>query len=198
MRREKTEERLLASARRLLAEQGADGVSLRRIALDCGVTPGAVYRHFASKQDLLERVTAAAFSGLEASLWRAMARYPTGSVERLAELGRVYVQYARDHPEDYQLMFSLTGERRPVESLPAYTVVKIVDECVADSIAAGTLIDGDPRMISLLLWARLHGLITLFRSFDFSTAYPELDSENGLDIAIAGTRSLLFEGLERK
>jgi len=198
MKPEKTEDLLLASARRLLTEKGPDGVSLRQVARSAGVTPGAVYRHFENKEELLERVVEAAFGGLEASLWRAVARYPRGSIERLAELGRMYVQFAREHPEDYQLLFSATGNRRPVQSMPAYGPVKILEECVADCIESGALVDADPRMISLLLWARLHGLISLFLTFDFSEAYPDLDPENGLEAAVAGTRPLLFGGLERR
>src|SRR6266851_4636293 len=48
-----TRERILKSAGRLLAEQGFDNVSIRMIAKASRITPGAVYKHFSSKADLL-------------------------------------------------------------------------------------------------------------------------------------------------
>jgi len=48
-----TRERILRSAGQLLAEQGFDNVSIRMIAKASHITPGAVYKHFSSKSDLL-------------------------------------------------------------------------------------------------------------------------------------------------
>src|SRR4051812_35042759 len=42
-------QRLLATARRLFAEQGADETSMNQIAQAAGVGPGTLYRHFAHK-----------------------------------------------------------------------------------------------------------------------------------------------------
>src|SRR5437870_5227061 len=51
-----TRERILYSSRRLLAERGFKVASMRDIAQAAGITPGAVYKHFASKADLLLEV----------------------------------------------------------------------------------------------------------------------------------------------
>ena len=51
-----TRERILNAAGRLLAEQGFESASMRVIAKASGITPGAVYKHFASKADLLLEV----------------------------------------------------------------------------------------------------------------------------------------------
>lgn len=52
-RREETRTLLLQSAARLFARRGYHGVSLDAVADEAGFTKGAVYAHFASKQDLL-------------------------------------------------------------------------------------------------------------------------------------------------
>ncbi len=49
-------ERLLASAERLFAEKGYNGVSVRDIASDAKVTVGSIRYHFGSKEDLLKAV----------------------------------------------------------------------------------------------------------------------------------------------
>ena len=48
-----TRERLLAQARRLFRERGYAATSLEQVAEAAGVTKGAIYGHFASKEDLL-------------------------------------------------------------------------------------------------------------------------------------------------
>ena len=48
-----TRQRLIAEARRLFRERGYAATSLEQIAEAAGVTKGAIYGHFSSKEDLL-------------------------------------------------------------------------------------------------------------------------------------------------
>ncbi|TAM87028.1 MAG: TetR/AcrR family transcriptional regulator [Jatrophihabitans sp.] len=48
-----TARRVLATAAALFLERGAAGTSVRDVTRACGLTPGALYNHFASKDDLL-------------------------------------------------------------------------------------------------------------------------------------------------
>lgn len=48
-----TRERVIKQARRLFAERGYAATSLEQIAAAAGVTKGAIYGHFASKEDLM-------------------------------------------------------------------------------------------------------------------------------------------------
>jgi len=51
-----TRPQIVALAAQTLREQGLAGLSMRRLALDLGVQPGALYYHVASKQELLAAV----------------------------------------------------------------------------------------------------------------------------------------------
>ncbi|MDA0337450.1 MAG: TetR/AcrR family transcriptional regulator [bacterium] len=53
-RRNRREE-IVAATVRLVARQGVPGASIRQIATEAGVTEGALYRHFASKDDLCQQ-----------------------------------------------------------------------------------------------------------------------------------------------
>lgn len=193
-----TNEKLLSVARKAISESGPDDISLRSIAHLAGVSPGAVYRHFPSKEALIERVVADGFAVLESQLWRATAKFPVGSVDRIYELGRLYVTFAREEPAYYRLLFAPAPKPRPLKSSPIEGLMQIVEECVRDCIKSGALVDRDPKMITLILWARLHGLITLFGAFDFAKDYLEVKRSEGLRAAIEATGFLLFEGLEKK
>jgi len=54
MARTSARERLLDCAERLFAEHGAEGVSLRTINAEAGLSPAALHYHFGTKQKLLE------------------------------------------------------------------------------------------------------------------------------------------------
>ncbi len=54
--RDSTRERIVSCAGRLFAERGFESASMRDIARAAGITPGAVYKHFESKGDLLLEV----------------------------------------------------------------------------------------------------------------------------------------------
>jgi len=58
-RLERTRAALVASARHLFATRGFDGASLDEIADAAGYTRGAIYRHFANKEDLFFAVSEA-------------------------------------------------------------------------------------------------------------------------------------------
>src|SRR5215217_9425237 len=56
--RVETVEEIKQTARRVLVEQGANGLALRAIAREMGMTAPALYRYFASREDLVEHVVA--------------------------------------------------------------------------------------------------------------------------------------------
>ncbi len=92
--KERTRQRLLAEAQRLFRERGYAATSLEQIAEAAEVTKGAIYGHFASKEDLLlTALEAAPAPDYSATLNDASRPLP----ERLAEFGRAL---AADHPGD--------------------------------------------------------------------------------------------------
>jgi AcrR family transcriptional regulator len=81
-----TRERLIAEARRLFRERGYAATSLEQIAEAAGVTKGAIYGHFSSKEDLLTSALEAA----PAPAWATgMNDQSLPLRERLAEFGHV-------------------------------------------------------------------------------------------------------------
>ncbi|HSZ49705.1 MAG TPA: TetR family transcriptional regulator [Streptosporangiaceae bacterium] len=92
--KERTRQRLLAEAQRLFRERGYAATSLEQIADAAEVTKGAIYGHFASKEDLmLSAIEAAPAPGATAILSDQSRPLP----ERLAEYGRAV---AADNPGD--------------------------------------------------------------------------------------------------
>lgn len=174
---ERLRTQILEAAERLLVETGdEDAVSIRTVADAVGVTPPSIYLHFADKNELifaiceryfaeLDRVTAAAAAGSE------------DPIESIVLRGRGYVRFGLANPEPYRVLFM----RKPTATPLPFQYEKIVGssafghlvEDVGRAIAAGA-IDGDPMMVSIGLWAAVHGITSLLISKpDFP--WPELD-----------------------
>jgi AcrR family transcriptional regulator len=158
---------ILAAAERLLLETGSqEAVSIRAVADAVGVTPPSIYRHFADKNALLFAVAARHFSALEDHMARACAGIDD-PVDRLATLGRAYIEFGVANPEPYRIMFMTRPEVAPEEyqghvMAGSRSFDRLV-ECVQDCIDAGRFRPGhtDAFRLSLGFWARVHGLTSL-------------------------------------
>ncbi|HEY2793240.1 MAG TPA: TetR family transcriptional regulator [Micromonosporaceae bacterium] len=95
--KELTRQRLLEQAQRLFRERGYAATSLEQIAEAAEVTKGAIYGHFASKEDLMVSAIEAVPTPVSVDLLNSRSR-PLR--ERLGEFGRA----AADEPEDFAQM----------------------------------------------------------------------------------------------
>jgi AcrR family transcriptional regulator len=86
---------------------GVENFSLREVARDVGVAPGAAYNHFADKSQLLAAIA------VEAQILLAQRTLEATSgltgMKRLEAVGRAYIKFACDEPLLFRLLFSLLG-----------------------------------------------------------------------------------------
>jgi AcrR family transcriptional regulator len=102
-----TREHLLATARRLLDDEGLEALSLREVARRGGLSHGAPLRHFPSLAALCAGVAAEGFRELIGAIERATGEAGAGATprERLAAAGLGYVRFALASPGVFALMF---------------------------------------------------------------------------------------------
>jgi AcrR family transcriptional regulator len=98
-------ESLLVAAEILLREEGLAGLTLRACARRAGVSHAAPKHHFADLSDLLSEVAARSFDRLTAALKAARADIGDDPDERFIAITRTYVEFARDQPDHFRLMF---------------------------------------------------------------------------------------------
>jgi AcrR family transcriptional regulator len=97
-------EALLAAAETIIENAGVDGLTLRAIARDAGVSQAAPAHHFGNMTGLLSELAARGFE-------RFSDRLETGAAaaedpqKRVAEMCRAYVGFARESPGLFELMF---------------------------------------------------------------------------------------------
>ncbi len=103
MARASTAEKIAAAAGKLLDKEGADAVTMRRVAKAVGITPMAVYRHYADREGLLN---ALADTGFESLAKRLEATVLPADPERglVANLD-MFIDFALEKPRLFELMF---------------------------------------------------------------------------------------------
>ena len=160
---ESTSNALLATAERLLAEDGPDSLSVRRVAEETGTTVRAIYSVFGSKEELVR------------GLYREGHRALTRSVDRVrlsddpgADLINVSVRgfrrFALEHPNLYRLLFERLVPEFAVTARdfdyarPSFRqIYDQIDRC----IDAGLIVDRSAGSATYQWFATVHGLTSL-------------------------------------
>ncbi|MBE7188283.1 TetR/AcrR family transcriptional regulator [Jatrophihabitans endophyticus] len=96
--------RVLAMSAALFHRDGAAATSVRDITAACGLSPGALYKHFASKDDLLDVLVAHGHHRSETRVAAALAAAPPDIVARVAAFVRAYVLGHLENPQLAQLV----------------------------------------------------------------------------------------------
>ncbi|MDB5445797.1 MAG: transcriptional regulator, TetR family, partial [Phenylobacterium sp.] len=155
-------ERLCAAAERLFAAKGLDGVTMRQLAAELGVSPMTPYRYFRDKNEILAAVRAAGYQRFAEILERVRDtdRSPRA---RGAAAAEAYIRFAFENPDTYKLMFDF--DQPDEEAYPALVAATRragaqMSGWVEDLVASGDLA-GDPVQIGRMFWAAAHGAVVL-------------------------------------
>lgn len=165
-----TSEKILRAAHKLFDREGADAVSMRRVADAVGITPMAIYRHFPNREALLKKLSDDSFNAT-AQNWETHSR-DSDVLQRVVALMEPYLDYALAHPHLFDHAFSVRRDdaRRYPEDFRAglSPTFNVALAAVVDGMEQGVLKPGDPHDVTMTLWAQQHGLIALYRAGRFS------------------------------
>lgn len=155
---------LLEAGERLLAANGATGVSLREVAKEAGVSHAAPYRHFPDKQSLLAGLAEIGFTRLRDAMYRTIDAYPDDPRRQLVESAAAYVELALANPEMSHLMFGgVLPEGAAPESLAttAREAFQGLLDIIGNGVRAGLYVDRPPIELAATAWSMVHGLAML-------------------------------------
>ena len=163
---------LVGAALDLLAENGADAVSLRAVARRAGVSAMAPYRHYPDKEGLLAAVAVQGFDGLRGVLRAADDAAPAS--QALVEQAVAYVRYALENPALFRLMF---GPKRLGTHPELITAGEAAYAVLAARVAAEAPANADRDARALGCWSLVHGLASLFLDGRISDKTAASDSD---------------------
>jgi AcrR family transcriptional regulator len=156
---------LMDAARELLLELGdQDKLSVRAVTARAGVSPNALYIHFADRDELLSALMIASYTELRSFL-RAAVSPDAEPLEQLRAFGRAYFEFATQRPGIYRVLFmTKVREGVPVpdpggpsgqdEGVDTFNdLLEIVTRCLPDH--------ANPFTQATYFWAGLHGFVAL-------------------------------------
>lgn len=188
---ERLRDELLDAAEALLTETGDEhAVTVRAVVDRVGVTPPSLYRHFATKGELVAEAVGRRFEALGAAIAAGAEAGGRrgGSAEALRGGCLGYLRWAAADPRGYALLFTtrrstLVGGGRPRGTQAFDALVG----GIAAAQAAGQARAGEPERLALLVWAALHGIATLAAARPHIAWPPQ---EELLDDLLAGLLEL--------
>jgi AcrR family transcriptional regulator len=159
-----TTQKISRAARQVLDKDGVEGLTMRRVASVVGITPMALYRHYANRDGLLNAVADEGFAELSGRLGRVRL---TGSAERqLRKILDVFLDYAFEKPRLFELMFltQRDGARRYPEDFRARRspTANVSADVIARAMEAGYFRKHDVWEVVFETGALMQGLVMLF------------------------------------
>lgn len=165
--KEDIRQRILDAAKKLFLQEGYEATSIRKIAAEIEFSPTTIYLYYTDK--------AAIAYALQQEGFRLMRQRfdALGMVdepfERLKAMGRVYLQFAIENPDFYELMFIM---KEPMEFLKGLdeserewenglATFNYLVQTTVDCQRAGYFLGQDERILSFLIWSTVHGICAL-------------------------------------
>lgn len=152
---------ILDAARAIVEDTGDEGqVTLQEIARRVGIAAPSIYRHFSGVAEIVRTMVGQAFGGFADQVNIAFddARPPA---EQLRRYLVAYVQFGRQNPQIYRLLFIRS---RPSAVPEAGESAGVMIGQLFDRLArAAGLEPGSPELYArgVSLWFEVHGIVTL-------------------------------------
>jgi AcrR family transcriptional regulator len=196
--RARRHEAIEAAALDLIANEGFEALTMARLGQEVDLTPGALYRYFASKDALIVALQARALGRIE-ELYdadRAQRSWPRDPATRnLAELcfaARFYRRLARDEPRIFALVSVTVGDPRHLVAdeharavaAPMASLLSRIATAFEAAVSVEALAPGDARVRAVIFWSAVHGV----------TSVAKLDR---IALAITSTTDGLFSPAAR-
>lgn len=162
-RHERTRKQILSAAKRLLRKKGIEKFSLRGVAAECDYSPAGLYEYFKSKNDLLTTIAKDIELDLRSELLKVGIK---ADLDALMNLGLRYIRFAKNHPEDYLLLFTTfsSGRRGTEETLPDSSAYMVLYNLVSELVEQEQISLKDALGVEEICynyWILLHGHVMM-------------------------------------
>ncbi|MCX8525573.1 TetR/AcrR family transcriptional regulator [Chryseobacterium formosus] len=187
--------RILDAARKIFLQKGYESTSMRNIASEIDYSPGTIYFHFKDKSEIFHELHKEGFSLLlsQMKILDSVAQ----PFERLKAVGRVFIKFAQDNKDYYNLMFLVEESTTNSTENGGFQIAKeainhlsgIIKECQNE----GRFKDMDIEYFTFMILSSMHGICALFckdRTVSFENKTNEQLMQKGYDCFV----SLLEKG----
>lgn len=155
---------ILDVAMKLFLKDGYENVSIRKIAEKIEYSPGTIYLYYKSKEEIFFELHSLAFDKFYKC--QQTINHITNAFEKLIQHAKVYLEFAFDNPEYYELMFILKEPGNQIVKEKSWDAGMRTFQCLKDNIdecfKQGYIKHGDVLSVSLTCWSYVHGIASLY------------------------------------
>jgi AcrR family transcriptional regulator len=173
---------ILAEAARLVAEGGAERLSLRELARAAGVSHAAPAHHFTDRRGLFTALAAEGFTKLAAALEAARPQFLAAAL--------AYVDFALRNPGHFAVMFDTSLLDTADAELIAAQTAAGAELSRGVSTLTGAKARENPADAELAAWSMVHGFSMLWLNNAFT---PDIAAADPMELAERMGR-MLFDG----
>jgi AcrR family transcriptional regulator len=186
---------LIDAAFQLVEEGGAERVSVREAARRAGVSPGAPFRHFESREALITAVAMEAQRRFHAEIDTALAETPPGDpLARFRSLGLAYLRWAMRNPAHFEIISSgrfFDYDKATDLVRDNAAVIGTVERTLAEAFAQDQLRAVDLKQLQIAARALVYGFARMkidghFPRWGIAAADAERTAEAVVDLFIDG------------
>ena len=194
---------ILEAAERVFAIEGAEGLSIRRIADEIDYSPAAIYKYFGSKEELLNELKEAFFGRILDSVHTIVDRSEAFPM-RARKCVAGYVRTALEKPHHYVAAFAgvapempTCGEDMDFSETNRARAFGILTGMVEEGLETGHFRADLPRdETAKSIWASMHGLAMMITHFNTFPTMATMPSEMSQDAFIEFHADLVIRSLE--
>lgn len=163
--KEELREKILVAAKRLFLERGIEKTSIRNIADQIEYSPGIIYHYFRDKNEIFHALHQSGFLQLMSKM--SILTSVRDPKERLKAMGSIYINFALQNPDMYDLMFIKEAPIEHVTSLEhddwieGGSTFNYLRETIRECITKGYFTGHDEEALAFLVWSTVHGMVSL-------------------------------------
>ncbi|MCC5907166.1 MAG: TetR/AcrR family transcriptional regulator [Balneolaceae bacterium] len=157
-------EEILDATKDLLLEYGFSKLSMRKIAGRVNVTATSIYLYFKNKDDLLLALIEESIENLKKALSDA-AGESKGVMQQLRSVSMAYINYALEHPREYEIIFMVRPEEMPTYPKEKFRQIRSGYTLLAEVLEKGKeeqqFETDDSLLAAYAMWSQLHGVVSV-------------------------------------
>lgn len=158
-------ETLIKNGIKLLNEVGSENFSLRKLAFICEVSHAAPYKHFKSKEDLINQMIEYAFKEFEEAFEDIVNDYDENYDHITLELGKKYVEFMVNNPDYFKILFLGDYEAKIIlkdgkieSNIRAFNMFK---DCAIKTFKMCGVKEEEYSRNIMAMWSMVHGIAAL-------------------------------------
>jgi AcrR family transcriptional regulator len=177
--------RILNGARKIFLEKGYEQTSMRNIASEINYSQGSLYFYFKDKSEIFHELHKEGFRLLIGQL--KILDKVADPFERLKAVGRIFIQFAQENKDYYNLMFIVDEPTKRSQSggfQIAQEAISQLQGVVEECQQKGRFHNMDPEYFTFMILSAIHGICALFckdRTTSFMNKTNEELMEHGYE-----------------